>query len=293
MKLSSLQCFYAITKQGNFKKAAEALGLSQGAVTMSIKNLEEELGVLLFDRSAKQVKLTKAGQIALVRVSSILGEIHELELMGSRIKEGNNRVRIAFAYDGDLCIRIAEGFTARYPEINVEIQQRNVQKIIPLLENDEYDIGITYSDFVTEEQQSIPLGQIEFGVFFPAGHEFESCKTVEAGALGRYQLLFPTLENKAEARVRGYFKENGVPLAIRKTIYAMDPQIASVLASHSGEIAILPMELREHMAGILARRLDPPLTMEQSAVWLKSKYINQGMDAMLKFLQEADGAPTV
>lgn len=285
MKLNHLVCFYTINRTGSFRKAAVSLGISQASVTLAIQNLEEELGIKLFDRSGRQVKLTKAGRIALKRVDNILREVHELEHLGNHLQEGTGKIRLAFGYCGDLCVWIANEFSLRHPDIYVDIQQRNIQRIIPLLENDEYDIGITYTDFVTDDQYSIPFVDLEFGVFFPTNHPFEVFEVIKARQLESQKLLFPTLETKTELRIRNYLSENNVSPDIRKTVYAMDPQIASILVEYSNEVAILPLELRENMQGVSARKLDPPFKVEQSAVWSKSKYVNESMDTMIEFLK--------
>ena len=73
-----LRYFEALTRHGHFRRAAEACGISQPALSMQIKELEEEVGIELFERSARQVRLTRFGEEFVPRVRDILRSVDEL-----------------------------------------------------------------------------------------------------------------------------------------------------------------------------------------------------------------------
>src|SRR5258708_35707330 len=76
--LRQLRYFNALARHGHFGRAAEACAISQPALSMQIKELEEALGGVLFERSARQVALTKLGEEAAHRVRDILRSVDEL-----------------------------------------------------------------------------------------------------------------------------------------------------------------------------------------------------------------------
>src|SRR5258708_20442148 len=76
--LRQLRYFNALARHGHFGRAAEACAISQPALSMQIKELEEALGGVLFERSARQVALTKFGEKAAQRVRDILRSLDEL-----------------------------------------------------------------------------------------------------------------------------------------------------------------------------------------------------------------------
>ena len=77
MEIRQLSTFIIAAQMKSFSKAAEVLGYTQAAVTIQIKNLEEELGVKLFDRVGKQVALTQPGQDFLTHAHGIMKSIDE------------------------------------------------------------------------------------------------------------------------------------------------------------------------------------------------------------------------
>jgi DNA-binding transcriptional LysR family regulator len=72
MSLRALRGLVAIGRHGGFARAAEALGLTQAAISLRVKQLEEDLRVTLFDRSARSPQLTEAGLTVLRRAEAIL-----------------------------------------------------------------------------------------------------------------------------------------------------------------------------------------------------------------------------
>jgi LysR family hydrogen peroxide-inducible transcriptional activator len=76
--LRQLRYFNALARHGHFGRAAEACAISQPALSMQIKELEEALGCVLLERSPRQVALTKFGEEAAQRVRNILRSVDEL-----------------------------------------------------------------------------------------------------------------------------------------------------------------------------------------------------------------------
>lgn len=87
MNLHQLEIFLAVAKCRNFSKAASKVYLTQSAVSMQIKQLENELGISLFDRLGKTTHLTTAGIILEEHASRILGEIVNLYQAVDDLKE--------------------------------------------------------------------------------------------------------------------------------------------------------------------------------------------------------------
>ena len=78
MTLKQLRYFEALARDGRFRRAAEACAISQPALSMQIKELEQELGGELFERNAREVKLTAFGQTFALKVREILRGVDEL-----------------------------------------------------------------------------------------------------------------------------------------------------------------------------------------------------------------------
>jgi len=94
--LKQLRVFVAVARYQSFSRAGDAIGLSQSAISHSMKELEAEIGVRLLDRTTREVILTNAGQRLASRVEPLLDELHAM-LLDTRSfgTQHNGRVRIA------------------------------------------------------------------------------------------------------------------------------------------------------------------------------------------------------
>ena len=93
MELRNLITFVRIAEVQNFSKTAEQLGYSQSAVTMQIKQLEQELHTQLFERIGKQAKLTQAGERLLPHALDILNSVRKAETVAQEPKQIPGRLR--------------------------------------------------------------------------------------------------------------------------------------------------------------------------------------------------------
>ena len=96
MKIAWLKCFLAIEKYRSFSEAAESLFLSQSALSKQLKNLEETLGVQLFDRSTHTIHLTQAGEKIISPAQRMIGE-HERMLHDLSDLKNINKNRLSLA----------------------------------------------------------------------------------------------------------------------------------------------------------------------------------------------------
>ena len=97
MEIRNIITFVRIAELQNFSKAARQLGYSQSAVTMQIKQLEEELNAQLFDRIGKHIRLTQAGQRLLPHALEILDGVRRAQGITREPEEVSGRLRIGTA----------------------------------------------------------------------------------------------------------------------------------------------------------------------------------------------------
>lgn len=120
--LQSMRLFARLAELGSFTKAAESLQIGRPQVTRSIQELETSLGVRLFQRTTRQVKLTTEGQRFYDRVKEILGNISDVTSMfdrsGSTLR-GRLRIDIPTAFAQVELMDSLRGFTRLFPEIDL------------------------------------------------------------------------------------------------------------------------------------------------------------------------------
>ena len=97
MELKNLRTFQAVVDQGSYQKAADALGYTQSTVTVHIQQLEEELGVPLFQRVGRRMTLTQAGEQALAQTRELLLAAERLSQLGLERQAPSGTLRVDMA----------------------------------------------------------------------------------------------------------------------------------------------------------------------------------------------------
>jgi LysR family transcriptional regulator for bpeEF and oprC len=124
-QLASMRTFVRVADLASFTRAADALDLSRAVVSTHVADLERHLGVRLFNRTTRKVALTADGIEYLERCRRILGEIDtadELLKRGRVRPQGRLRVDVPVAFGRYLLVPALPQFTARYPELSIEVQ---------------------------------------------------------------------------------------------------------------------------------------------------------------------------
>jgi LysR family hydrogen peroxide-inducible transcriptional activator len=131
--LRQLRYFDALTRHGHFGRAAEACTISQPALSMQIKELEEGLGGVLFERSARQVGLTKFGHEVAERVRDILRSVDELGDFARASRDrlmGRLRIGMIPTIAPYLLPTVIRTLTQLHPELEIHVRETLTQKLI-------------------------------------------------------------------------------------------------------------------------------------------------------------------
>jgi DNA-binding transcriptional LysR family regulator len=142
--LRYLHAFLALAEELNFSRAADRLEIAQQQLSKQISRLESELGVQLFDRSTRHVRLTPAGDVAYTELVELMRRVDRAEGEIDRAGRGEiGRLIIAagnYPLYTALPMFLAE-FGRRYPDIAVAIEQRTAREQLELLTRGEVDIA--------------------------------------------------------------------------------------------------------------------------------------------------------
>src|ERR1700761_1184266 len=125
IELRQLRYFVAVAEELHFGRAAERLHMSQSPLSRAIRDLERELGVVLFVRTTRRVELTPAGSLLLDRARRALAEIDRAVADARRLTRPSDGVlRLGYGpFNGAAAARIVEVLRAERPELNPRLEQ--------------------------------------------------------------------------------------------------------------------------------------------------------------------------
>jgi len=145
MTLTQLEYVLAIHKHRNFKKAAESCHITQPTLSMQVQRLEEELGLIIFDRGKVPLKVTLKGKLFIEQAKIVLGETSKLKDIASKTLnplKGELKVGVIPTLAPYLIPLFLDSFLTKYPSIDLIINEHQTHEIIDLLENDKLDLGL-------------------------------------------------------------------------------------------------------------------------------------------------------
>ncbi|MBI1222748.1 MAG: LysR family transcriptional regulator [Bacteroidetes bacterium] len=145
MNIQQLEYILAVEEHRHFVRAAEACNITQPTLSAMIQKLEEELGLLIFDRSRQPVMATEEGDRILEQARVIIQEVHRLHDIASEKGEalqGSLKLGIIPTLAPYLLPLFLKQFTETHPKVNLTVQELNTDEILRRLERNEIDAGL-------------------------------------------------------------------------------------------------------------------------------------------------------
>ena len=268
MEMRHLRCFLAVAEELHFAREAERLHIEQSPLSRAIKELEEDLGVVLFVRTTRSTRLTRAGELFLEHVRRIFSA---LEQARDSVKAAAN------GFHGQLRVALSDGITPsrlpallalcrqEEPEVELRFFEVPLSQQIKGLHEDLYDVGFAQSDEVGDGIATMPVWSDALMVAVPARHPLLAHKRIPLDELLRYPLVLcdpQACESHAKHVDRVLRRVDMEPL-VAERVATCDLMMALVSAGFA-----LGLTGQSHIAasretGVVARPLAlrvPPLT---------------------------------
>ena len=174
MNLKQFEYVLTVNKEGCFSKAAEVLNISQPSLSQYIKKLENELGVILFDRSGGNVRLTDAGRVYVDAGKKILDIKHNMALQFMDISEnkiGTLIIGTSPYRSAVMMPEVVKEFKKNYSGITLIIEERNTDELLESLEHGESDVVFTVYEEKINEFNYETVGEEEILLAVPSFYE--------------------------------------------------------------------------------------------------------------------------
>lgn len=190
--IRQLRAFIAITGTGSFVEASEQLHMSQPALSISIRKLEDIVGGALFKRTTRGVQLTPEGQIFLPVAQRLIGDWQEAFAdLGDLFRKQRGKVTIAAlpTLAAGFLPQVLADFRARYPNIAISVNDVLASEIDELVRERRADIGLSVKPADSASFHFEPLLEDRFVAVCPVGHPLMDQAEVRWEDLLRYPLI--------------------------------------------------------------------------------------------------------
>jgi DNA-binding transcriptional LysR family regulator len=283
--LRQLRAFLAVARHGSFSRGAQEVAMSQSAISLSIRQLENELGVKLLDRTTRQVNLTAVGE-ALVAGSSRLideldGTLQELRDIGQQ-RRGHVAVSCVPSAARGLMPRCVEYCLEKWPNVSLNIDDVAASDVTRKVARGEAQFGIASGEIGINELVAEPLMEDPFRLICRRDHPFARRKAIAWSELAGQRLIMLNATsgsrkmiedtiNRAMVQVN-IFLELAQPASVLGMVEArLGVAIVPDLAAPRRDDPVLAVRpLIKPRAGrtiYLLRRRDRSLSPAAAAVW--------------------------
>ncbi|MEM7085795.1 MAG: hydrogen peroxide-inducible genes activator [Bacteroidota bacterium] len=182
MTITQLKYVLAVAEHQNFTKAAEKTFVTQPTLSMQIQKLEEELDILIFDRSKKPIELTALGRKIVNQAKSIVNEADRMQDVVDQEKGfigGEFRLGIIPTIMPTLLPMFLKTFTVKYPKVQLKIEELATHEIITKLNEGHLDAAIAATPLHHEKIKERSLYYEPFVGYVPEGHRLFQKNKIE------------------------------------------------------------------------------------------------------------------
>lgn len=190
--LRQLRVFITVARAKSFSRAGEIVGLSQSAVSHSVKELEQQTGVRLLDRTTREVALTEAGQQLASQLERVLEELHSTLRDAGRVgTQLTGKVRIAASQtiSAHLIPQCIAQSNRCYPQIDFVLHDRPQQWVLESIRQGEVDFGIVIDPGAVNDLQCETILSEPFLLLCREDHPFAGCESISWQALQTERLV--------------------------------------------------------------------------------------------------------
>lgn len=296
MDIQHFRTFREVAKWQNFTKAAEQLGYAQSSVTTQMQKLEQEYGVILFERFGRRMRLTQSGEQMLLYANRIADLFQESKAVIGRQESGTLSIATIETMGAFFLPKYLHRFRQVFPQMQVMLEPAHEERVMQAVRDGDVDMGIILDEPLSEddpELTSIILRQEELVVVASKDHPFADLEVVEWKQLGGQAFIMTEQGCTYRGGLERLLKTQQIPYRLAFELGSME---AIKQCVHYGlGIALIPKitilsELEKELLCAV------PLCMEDLAfytqvVYHKRKHRTPSMNYFIQLLTDSMAAP--
>lgn len=289
MEIRQLRYFVAVAQNLSFSEAARRLFVTQGTLSQQIRQLEDELGSVLFERSSHSVSLTEAGMYLLPLAEDVLRSSKACF---------TKMLDLRASATGVLCVGSTRSFknvvtpaltsfVKNYPGVKLFFHYRTAPELLELLRSREIDFALTFMpEECYDDMESIPLWHTCLTAAMKRNHPLAGCKSLSFGDISRYGVILPGRSSFAEGSFASYMGVDMAQLDIR--METNDPELTMDILENTNCVSFVSDIASCSRKDIVTIPIDEGSYAKTGCVLrLKGDYRKKSSEALVSLLKEA------
>jgi LysR family transcriptional regulator, benzoate and cis,cis-muconate-responsive activator of ben and cat genes len=273
METQHLRLFCVLAEELHFTRASVLLNVSQPSLSHQIKQLEDELGTRLLERTNRRVRLTEAGEVFLVRAARILEQMDQAVREATRIGKGETGSLGIGVVSTAVCSYLPEmlrTFRRESPHLNIDIHEMEPGEQVDALRKETIDIGLLFLSIQDPDLDSILVSRERLIAAIPTGHAAAAKEKLQLRDLAGETFLIPRQQS-----IPGFhelaldtLRSNGVAAPRVQPTRLLTT--AAFLVSGQLGVALVPESFRQHLRirGCVYREISgPPVHADLIGLW--------------------------
>lgn len=274
MRLKQIEYVLAIAETGSFTAAARRCHIVQSALSHQIAQLESELGVLLFERNSRSVRLTEAGSVFIDNGRLALDAVQRIsdEVVASA---GEVRGRLSVGTISTLTnpdpIELLARFHRRFPHVHVELVMEGSEKLLARLEQRSLDvafIGVWPGEVVPASLCMEQLCHEQLVAVMPQKHALARHDRVTLAQLASSPMVDFPVGSSAHRQSAEVFAEQGLDYSVQFEVSTVQHLVAIVRQGLA--VALIPQSLSKQLKGVCTREVEKAPSRSVRLVWRKT-----------------------
>ncbi len=274
-----LQVFHAVAKHLSFTRAADALFMTQPAVTFQIKQLEEQCSTRLFERRHGSIALTPAGEVVLCYAEKILALSDEMDI---RLAEMTSEMRGSLLVGASTTIaefmlpRILGEFNAAYPQVRARLIVANSESIESRVAEHSLDVGLIEAPAHLTGLSSLICCEDELQVICAPDYPLAGMASVTPASLVDYEFISREPGSGTRAITDAYFREHQIaPESLKTQMELGSPEALKGVVSTGLGFAIVSRVVvykEQQLGELVAISLNPPLKRDLHLIYPQDRF---------------------
>ncbi|QID16304.1 hydrogen peroxide-inducible genes activator [Nitrogeniibacter mangrovi] len=306
MTLTDLKYIVALARERHFGRAAEHCHVSQPTLSVAIKKVEEQLGVMLFERGTSDVKVTELGERIVEQAQRVLVEASQIKEIAQAGKDplgGALRVGAIYTIGPYLFPRLIPKIKEMAPRMPLIIEENYTVNLAESLKRGDIDVAILALPFAQPGIVAQPIYEEPFRVLMPAGHPWSTQKTVSSHQLAEDQLLLLGAGNCFRDQVLEVCPECAGVGGLQRTLQGSSLETIRLMVASGIGVTVLPSTAADSMpdqnALLAVRPFEAPDPTRTVALAWRVTYPRSGaidvlrraiLDCRLPGVQPVEGA---